>query len=72
MGREDAVKHKRFTVEQIVALLRQAEMGTIREWCWRQERGEHISEEEASSFKDPPDAVSRVREADRGRTFCAR
>jgi len=33
------------------------------EWCRRQECGEHISEEEAGCFKDPPDAVSRVREA---------
>ena len=50
------------------------------EWCSRQERGEHISEKEAGSFKSPPDAVSRVSEAlcaeaewggDRvGRTFC--
>ena len=28
-----------------------------------QERGEHISEEEAGSFKDHPDAVSRASEA---------
>lgn len=28
MGREDAVKRKRFNVEQIVAVLKQAEMGT--------------------------------------------
>jgi hypothetical protein len=62
-GKEDAVKRKRFSVWQIVAVLKQAEMGTLREWCRRQERGEHISEEEAGSFKDPPDAVSRVREA---------
>ena len=33
------------------------------EWCSRQERGEHISEKEAGSFKSPPDAVSRVSEA---------
>ena len=28
-----------------------------------QERGEHISEEEAGSFKDPPDEVSHISEA---------
>jgi putative transposase len=28
MGKEDAVKRKRFRVEQIVAVLKQAEMGT--------------------------------------------
>jgi len=28
MGKEDAVKRKRFSVEQIVAVLKQAEMGT--------------------------------------------
>jgi hypothetical protein len=63
MGKEDAVKRERFAVEQLVAVLKQAEMGMLREWCWRQERGEHISEEEAGSFKDHPDVVSRVREA---------
>jgi putative transposase len=28
MGKEDAMKRKRFTVEQIVAVFKQAEMGT--------------------------------------------
>ena len=28
MGKEDAVRRKRFSVEQIVAVLKQAEMGT--------------------------------------------
>jgi hypothetical protein len=34
-------------------------------WCRMQgqERGEHISEEEAGSFKDPPDEVSHISEA---------
>ena len=38
-------------------------VGKRLEWCRRQERREYIGEEEAGSFKDPPDAVSRVREA---------
>jgi hypothetical protein len=56
-------KRKRFKVEQILAVFKQTEMRTLREWCRGQNRGEHIIEEAADFNKDPPDAVSRVSEA---------
>ena len=56
-------ERKRFKVEKILAVFKQTEMRTLREWCRGQDRGEHISEAAADFNKDPPDAVNRANKA---------